>query len=354
MRPLSKLFRLLPGIAAMVAVNVAGDPANLRGRDAVAVLARQSLTEAVPYALSTFEDRQFQVARAETDYWPEVLVLGSSRATQVDSACFPGKQVYTAAVSSGDLPDMAGILRAYHKFGKKPSLLVLGVDPFHLKENDQRYWVEVAPSYHDWLLSVGLTPPLKVWLAEAEWHLRIPLQTLSPYTFRSAVEALRQAQSKEPRESPVWKAVDGSRVKSTEPRRNRGEILAEALRRSMRELPDFNLAGVEPGRADILAALLDGARRDGIETRIFLAPFHPVAYKRLENPLRGRKLTETETFIRKLAVEHGTPVIGSYSPARSGVSGTEFYDGFHPRPSAVARVFASSNDGTSVHVHRDR
>ena len=89
----------------------------------------------------------------------EVVVVGSSRSMEVRADFFPGRTFYNSSVGSARLPDYVALYEAYRARGIKPSLFVIGIDPWVLNARfgDQR-WRALQADYDRIAARLGLTP----------------------------------------------------------------------------------------------------------------------------------------------------------------------------------------------------
>ena len=84
---------------------------------------------------------------------------------------------------------------------------------------------------------------------------------------------------------------------------------------------------------------MDLILQDGVEVVFFLSPYHPLVYRHLVHSEEYRIVTDVEGYFRSVAAKKGIRIIGSYDPARIGLTESDFYDGMHPKPEAVRRLF---------------
>jgi hypothetical protein len=79
-------------------------------------------------------------------------------------------------------------------------------------------------------------------------------------------------------------------------------------------------------------------------TRVYfyLPPYHPTTYQILSSSDSYGIIIEVESTFRAIAENLGITVIGSYNPEKSLCMADDFYDGMHPKESAVLKSFVSA------------
>ena len=86
-----------------------------------------------------------------------------------------------------------------------------------------------------------------------------------------------------------------------------------------------------------LSLLIKYLQKNGINVSLILSPYHPDMYARMDS--QKPIFLEIEKWFRQFSKEHNIEIIGSYDPVQIGCDENEFYDGMHPKPSCMAKVF---------------
>ncbi len=84
---------------------------------------------------------------------------------------------------------------------------------------------------------------------------------------------------------------------------------------------------------------VDFLQSKSIEVVFFLPAYCPIVYRYLSESREYRIVNEVEEYVRRFADNQHISVIGSFNPSLTGFTDDDFYDGMHPRRSAVARLF---------------
>lgn len=349
------MVALLPLAVLLVGVNATVDPARLfdRGRTVDAIAAASAAGRAVT-GLGNFDERALQraiAARATTT--PSVLVLGSSRVMTIGSAELegvgvPGVGVRGSGVSGATLLDVAGIYELYHRRGLVPRRVLIGVDPwmFNARGGDTR-WVTLAPEASALVRRLGLPAPSARTVVRARLSRLATLVSLD--YFQAAVRTLLAGPDARAgftiatadSGAGLSRRPDGSIVYGEAVRRaSQADVAASATAYAhaspMYQLGDFTR--IDPVDSALFVGLVRAMREDGAAVTLLLAPYHPIVQRALAQDPRYAQVARVEALVRRVASSAGVAVCGSYDPARLGLDGTDFYDGMHARPAALARL----------------
>jgi hypothetical protein len=371
LRLLRSLSRFAPLGLLVVAVNYAGDPARLfASGDAEAELAEQMLAGRPVVASFRMDELRLQKRLAERrEHAPDVLVLGSSRAMPVGSEAFPGRTVVNASVSSASLEDGIALLELYEGLGLKPKLLVLAVEPWALNGSLRNPSVALEPELRAGLRRLGVHAASGYGeLPVAAAVSRKWLKLVSPAYFQASLLALltRGARAAGPSpgsESGVAAATPGNGHRwMPDGSLDWGPSMAGRTTAEAEAMAVATAAGNPPylqappahERLVLLSALVKSAAERGIRVALWLPPFHPAAYPPLVAGRSGRVLAEGENAVRALAAIRQVPVLGSYDPARSGVTASDFVDYNHLRADAANQLMARLAGGLSPDVRATR
>jgi hypothetical protein len=278
---------------------------------------------------------------------PDVLVLGSSRMAQVGEKAFPGARLHNASVSGASFEDLAAIYELYRARGLLPRRLVVGLDPWLLNRNHgQDRWRSLAAPYAAFAAREGLAP---VGAAAPSFASRLR-EALSPAYFQASLRTLRtQPLRRQPyhvtrdpeAEEESCKRADGTHVYARSYRtRSQREVDDDAASYA-RATPVYSLGAfgeLDPDAQRKLERFVRRVQADGVMPTLVLVPYHPETYRMLMTSGRYDRVREAEAWYRKLAVETGAQLVGSFDPAALALPASQFYDGMHPRREAFPEI----------------
>jgi hypothetical protein len=346
-----KAALFLPIVLVLPAVNYFVDPGNVfsHGKEESAIAAEMAAGRNVAN-FDQFDARLLNRAFvSQVRYRPDVIVLGTSRTLNFHSDLFPGKRLLNSGVFSGTLADLLGLYEHVRQRKLRPSLVVLGIDP----------WMLNADAYD--ARTVGLKDMIDSMQARLGVHIYKPptivqrekLQTLfSPGYFQEAILDVMTGRKRakwyvtnQPINAEYTRLPDGSFTYSAA---ERSSDSAAVLKRAIKYVqpPIFQIAENAPlSRENLLAIdkLVDLVRKDGSEVWLYLPPYHPYVYDHLARRPEYRIIDSGEAAVREMAGRKGIPVLGSFNPHRYGFVNTDFYDGHHVREAGVARIFAQDS-----------
>jgi hypothetical protein len=81
---------------------------------------------------------------------------------------------------------------------------------------------------------------------------------------------------------------------------------------------------------------------------ILLVPLHPRFYDVVRSEPGCQRALDQETWLRTFGQEHGIPVIGSFDPARCGMTADDFLDASHANEAAMLRFSREMAEGISA------
>lgn len=345
-----RLAALLPLVVLLVGVNAGVDPARLfDGGRTVRAIAEAMGRERRVTALANFDERALQRAIAQrADSAPPVLVLGSSRVMTLGSAELGTAGARNAGVSGAGLLDVLGIYELYRQRGFVPRQVVLGVDPwmFNAQSGETR-WVNLAAESRAMLRRLQLPQPSARAIARARLSR---LATLVSLDYFQASLAQLQAEGGVRRDfretvhdsNPgLTRQPDGSITYGEELRHASPGEVARSARTYAQAAPVYQLGGftrIDPVDSSTFERFVQLVRSDGAAVTLFLAPYHPIVYDALRRDPRYAQVAGSEQLVRRTARRTGVRVCGSYDPAAVGLGASDFYDGMHARPAALARA----------------
>jgi hypothetical protein len=288
---------------------------------------------------------------------PDVGVIGSSRSMQVSSTSFNGADLINASVSGASVEDFLGLLYVFSHNGKLPKTVVLGLDPWLVNENsDKTRWTSIKDDAYRMLSILRLHPK----------SIKSPFisdRLFNLFSFSYLQASIKEWPRKTKEETPQYPffATDSSEA-------GEGSIISKdhlIYPTSVSGLPlkDVNSAAINYAEAQTVYGLYGFSRIDKerlaildsivkylsarqVRVLLFLPPYHPLAYARMMSRDDTKIIADVETAYRAIARKNGVILLGSFDPTRCGVKDADFFDGMHPKKSAVDRVFLtySNND----------
>lgn len=381
-RFLAKLALLLPIPLLVIGINYQVDPGHrfdggTYERDMAELMLRGDNVANVTNWNERLLQRYYLQGLDERSERRDVLAFGSSRTLQIDETFFPGRRFYNASVNLATVPDYLAIMEMYRERDLLPSEVILGPDPWTLNGNNGiSLWHEFESSYEkararlrsrsagspERMARIGGSAEAELTTADGPgWLTSIStrsLELLSPSYFQASVRLLLDDPkliparlSGNPGYFPTDERFSDVAIKASDgsysyPRAHRykpvSEVRANALRYTVQE-PIYGLTGfqeIDERLKREFELLLRSLQDAGVRIVLFLAPFHPVAYRRLVDSGPLEIISEVEDTYREMAARRGIRVIGSYDPEAIGFTGADFYDALHAKRDPVGKLFA--------------
>ena len=340
---------LLLAVAALpVGFSAWIDPARLVApRTAEREIARVLASGGIVTDVTNYDDRAIEKylvpLRSER---AEVLMLGSSRMQAMPASAFAGARFVNGAIEGGILDDVLGVYGLFDVAGRRPSRVLLNVDPWMETYRSSTGWGELADERAMVMRRAGIpVSPRRDELAllAKKWrtiatpeYFRLAVFSLRHYgtrgiTWRVTDHAQNVEKTKLPDGTIVWK--------ETSPE----QAAAAAHDFATNELPHDtrfrDLGQRVPGRDGAVERFVRYLSGEGIYVTVLLVPFAPEVYDAAVR-LPGRTMADVERDVRAAAARAGVPVVGSYDPRAVGVTMRDFFDEDHLRPEALARLVA--------------
>jgi hypothetical protein len=100
-------------------------------------------------------------------------------------------------------------------------------------------------------------------------------------------------------------------------------------------------SGINPQLWSLYQRWLQFLREDGAQVVIILTPYHPAIYGKIVADPKNQLLV-VEDRVRTHAVAVGLPVVGSYDPAKVGMTEEDFFDGDHLREGSLFKLLGNT------------
>lgn len=345
----NSIVLLLPVFLIVSSFNLIEDPAHLYGSGVyeeqlanMLLSSKQNVTNVSKnIAVRTFKKIMCENYPEDID----VLVLGSSKALLVSSSNFPGKKVLNLAVDGGTIEDECALMYDCVRSGLKPSLVVLGVDPFQFNANVvEDRTKELRELYAGYIEATGQGSK-EPSLFGFDWEKWINLMSFSYFqqgmkkfkteTFEMGNQNMTVTTISE-NKLDTWH-YDGSKSYGENMRNaTTEEVEKSAKTYTHSHWKNFNEVSLE--KVQSLITLINYIRFHNAEIVILMSPYHPITYNMFMKQDEFRQVKNAEKVVAKIAKKENVKVIGSWNPDVCGCDETDFYDAAHPKVNALDEI----------------
>ncbi|NQV57937.1 MAG: hypothetical protein HQ503_18900 [Rhodospirillales bacterium] len=286
------------------------------------------------------------------DVAPESIIFGSSRSMQVAKRHLSGSgRVLNHAVDTAILETYMGLFALYDQRGIYPKTVLLGLDPwiFKIHKWDQSF----RPYYKDLIkFSRKINVPILEagdsggWAYSDVFSLRRFFASIQSSNDDGCkeIQAAENADTKCAVRRPDMSLIYPETWRNRSPDEVAREVSLGTMRRGRMHgfdgYQEINNSQVSKFQ-QFLSYMLDR----GITVRIFLPPYHPIVTERYKGNKDWNLVEEAEAKIRHIASKLGVSVVGSFDASRSGCGPAEFFDGLHPRPTCIDKIFKLPKSG---------
>jgi len=261
---------------------------------------------------------------------PEVIVLGSSRVTQIPQSWFGSRSLLNASSLAGDFLDAVATFEACLETGKTPRLVLLELNPSLASADKAQMAPALARYFERALLRFRIFPPVffsgPLTLEGIRWD---PLLFSRHAVWKVSEQLAPGGVLLRPDGTSAWNA--------TESQQTADEVEKTAISTMQHLDPQHRRwrMGSQPGwfNRSILQAFLDDLHARGVRVVVLLVPVHPVAFDYYR-----RQGGYDDAWIRNEMAGRGIAVVGSYSPAMVKATKEDFFDDVHVRPAVLHRL----------------
>ncbi|MFA6534928.1 MAG: hypothetical protein WCS92_01590 [Candidatus Babeliales bacterium] len=361
---LKKMMYLLPIPIFIVAVNYFVEKTNLlknNARDAALYL-WQGYNIANAYTCGDSCIKEFYVKNAMQG--KDILIFGSSRSLGINNKLFPGKTFFNMSVTDGRLENFICFYFLWREKGLIPAHVILGLDVWLLKSKSQCDLMAVikdklieADSDFSSVFDSGSDSNCdcgcKQTTGEAlEFAQRLVSIDLFRNSLMYGVNVLLHGcgfrgvgvfyPTKENFADSEVMLADGS-INYGLVRRSRSveevnrQVLSGIKEKGFSHLNDFEKLDVDMVKLfEIFIKLL---LRDNVSITFFLTPYHPKAYDLLKVSEKNKIVCTVRDYFKEVARKNNIKVLGDFDPAINNLEDSDFFDEFHPKESAMQKVF---------------
>lgn len=291
-----------------------------------------------------------EIYAREVEQAPQVLVNGSSRAFQIDSAFTNGKILYNASNVGADVYDFFNSYYIFAKEGKEPEIFIMGIDPWIFNDGKENIDERSNPQLFNQFIVEELG------YESAEYQPENPVEKykalLDPSYFQASVKTYFRNKdgSNQPEIVPVekiWetddiiKTPDGSIIYDINFRtRHQEKADYDALvaaNNDLLRLADFD--ELSPYYTKMFEDFIEYLQAKGIKIVFFLPSYHHYVYWAAEDQYdKYHCLFEVEDYLKQTAEKYGIDLYGSYDPDAVGLTNRDFMDGLHMRYESIQKV----------------
>lgn len=286
---------------------------------------------------------------------PDIALLGSSHGLQISSDFARPYRLQNFAISGAGFPDHLVTTEILHQRARRPRVWAVFVDPW----------------FFDGTLDFLMWKPRAAHLTAMEARLAAREGAPFPTVFRERVqEVIRPKLGARFSLEPVLAGLDDlyQRHADTVVETTPGDALGTVLRPDGAIEPAGGRTEIDAAEARALALTQYAQNRDrhrygtfgrvdeeiwnvfeawvallhAEDSRVIflLSPYHPAIHpKALADP--RNHLVAIEARVRELASRNGILVLGSYDPARAGMTESQFVDGDHLRAEGLRHLLGT-------------
>lgn len=352
-RFLKRILFLIPLPLLIIAINYFEDPANLFNEKYELGIADYLVQGNNVTNVLNYNERLLQKLFIEKmSNCPTVIVLGSSRAMQINSKYFKKSNFINNGVSGTSLEDYLAIYYLYEKKGCKIQKVILGLDPWLLNDNnDQSRWKDLGNEYSIFIKkllknSVEITLELKL------YQYKKFISLISPSYFKTSLRYLikgidrKYIPTKEMVNESFTKISDGSIYYDILYRNASRDAVEDEARRTIAANTIYsldNFTHLSKHYGAIFSNFVEYLQKQNIVVEFFLCPYNPIVYEYFKNNSYYHIVLKTENYFMDYAISHKIKVFGSYDPAKYNFDSSNFFDFMHCNEKAIEKILISYN-----------
>lgn len=334
----------LPVLGLLLGVNYFGDAARLFDDDYEKKIATIILDGKNATNVANYDDRILQKEIiTDANQKPAVIVIGGSRAMQINSAFFPDTSFQNNSVSGASIEDLISIYQLYKDNNKLPKKILIGVEPWTFNDNrgDKR-WESIGESYYKFSGKEIQQKKTKEKYKEL----------FSISYFQNSVKFLPKVLLGKSDPEPTMnrdnrlltKLSDGSLVYGTAMRDATQVNIDSKINAYISPGPVYGLENFN-SISDIkwkeFESVIIDMHKNNIAIEFVLSPFAPVVYKCLQKdyPL----VLKVEDRLRVYSAQNNIKIYGSFDPIKCKLDKTFFYDGMHVKQEGIIKVIKAND-----------
>jgi hypothetical protein len=270
---------------------------------------------------------------------PDILILGSSRTMLINSSYFENKKLINNSVSGASIEDCIAIYQMYKAKNILPKKIILGIDPWLFNENNgQQRWHSLQKEYYNFFSKT---------IHKQKNILSDKTQQLVSFSyFQSSLRSLpavilgksNPIPSNKMYNESNTKIIDGSLAYSEKYRNVSVEdVNNKAKNYIANQIYSIeNFDKISPKIFNEFNKLCKEIKTNDIELSFFLAPYHPLVYKKIKEDYKV--VLEEENKIINYANQNNIRIFGSFNPVKIEIDNTGFYDGMHSKEKTIQKI----------------
>ncbi len=334
----------------VVGMNIVADSANLFRGKMVREMSELLLDGKTIQSPGDFDEGELQkhmISSEAFDY--DTVVIGSSSVLYV-----PWEEgTYVAGLSGAYLKDMIAVIGLLESEEKLPKKIIIGMDPWNLKEDGGVGRHTSIAKYADYELAILEGKSQN----EAEKYLRSSDlgamlekggELFSFSYFQSSLKlivktGIKGIPSLVNKRAEVLTADEAREIPALYPNLQRSQVYYETENDMENEAGYFisqhsimylgeRYDQVSEDNVKLFELMLKGLKDKGIEAEVYISAMYPTLYSFIEESGDYQGVIETEACIRRLAAKYDAKVCGSFDPEALGLSKEDFADVFHLIP----------------------
>ncbi len=338
--------------AVIALTNYFGDPANLYHEGTINELVSLLAKGNIVSKSGDMDERMFQKVRIESlQSVPETVILGSSHVVYVP---WEFEAYYVGGVSGAVLNDYIGILGILDYYGKLPSTIVIGVDPyiFYDKFDEKRYqsiqkFVDLG--YRILRGEEGKNDEMDKDFIQ--YQLLKAKELISLSYFQNSLKLMIKNSFRQ--ENHVLSVEDTSIGEDLKvlpngryiPRLSTFCSIEENRNITRKNIDSQNIykmngfSDVSDEKKELFELMTEYLLSEEIKIEIYLPAWYPDYYEEFKKNDTLFGVLKAEEYIREMAAERNIPVHGSYDPDKVGVTEKDFMDDMHLTPEAAIQEY---------------
>lgn len=352
------LLAFIPLLLVIITVNYYGDAGNLFGQAYEKQIANELIKKHNVTNVLNCDERLLQKFFINnSSICPDIVIIGSSRVMEIHATSFKDSTVYNNGVSGASVEDLLAITQLYIQKKCVPKKIIIGLDPWTLNKNSgQTRWRTLDTEYKVFLSQMPVNKQtkenegLKKRLINIARNNLKYYQLISPSYFKNSIYTLFFVDKKlhvttNALNRTFTMLYDGSisydynyRVYSSIELQKR---VSKYTQGDFYSIEHFN--NLDNDCRIKLEFLVSFLQQKGVTVEFFLAPYHPVVYKKIYNSTKYKEVMASEIYYRSLAAKNNIKVIGSFNPAVLKLDSSCFLDGMHCNDTTVNKIIANGN-----------
>lgn len=114
-------------------------------------------------------------------------------------------------------------------------------------------------------------------------------------------------------------------------------VVADIQENGFAHLGDFNK--IDGDMIKLFELFIKLLLYDKVSVTFFLTPYHPKAFELLKVSEKYKLICAVQHYFTDFAQKNGIQVVGDFNPETNNLVGSDFFDEFHPKESAMQKVF---------------